>query len=309
GQTAVKCKKVVDPATGRRVIHSATLPALIHFLACEGEPDHDFADDFLRTYQYFTTALDVARLLVIRYLNASMSIAECVQGKCVLPPMRTTAAAGPRPGESGSQKHEDSWEAEGGKEAGDTHLAGACKRPGGVWTNATAAASRDGWDRAIQFRVIGFIKRWVDSRPGDFSRSGAKRDCGYADADICLGVSSALEVLWLFLETIVLPDENFSSFGRNVLQKLSDAETAWQVPRPAKDFMLMPLTARTLRIPKSDSACVLKIEEMCDAANLLPSPSLPSMTLKVSEEKDGAAPLSGLDPVHLAQELAILEHG
>ncbi|KAG5457638.1 MAG: ras guanine nucleotide exchange factor domain-containing protein [Olpidium bornovanus] len=33
------------------------------------------------------------------------------------------------------------------------------------------------------------------------------------------------------------------------------------------------------------------------------------MTLKVSEEKDGAAPLSGLDPVHLAQELAILEHG
>ncbi|KAJ3182085.1 Ras protein-specific guanine nucleotide-releasing factor [Geranomyces variabilis] len=56
---------------GKPVVASGTLPALVQLLASEGATDSEYLLDFLTTYRYFAQALDVARLLIMRYIIIS----------------------------------------------------------------------------------------------------------------------------------------------------------------------------------------------------------------------------------------------
>ncbi|KAJ3248391.1 hypothetical protein HK104_007725, partial [Borealophlyctis nickersoniae] len=64
---------VVEPgADGKPVVVSGSVRALVKYLAPEeGTVDSGFMVDFLRTYRYFVEAVDVARLLIARYIYIS----------------------------------------------------------------------------------------------------------------------------------------------------------------------------------------------------------------------------------------------
>ncbi|KAJ3153322.1 hypothetical protein HDU86_005279 [Geranomyces michiganensis] len=56
---------------GKPLVASGTLPALVQLLASEGATDSEYLLDFLTTYRYFAQSVDVARLLIMRYMIIS----------------------------------------------------------------------------------------------------------------------------------------------------------------------------------------------------------------------------------------------
>ncbi|KAI9091803.1 ras guanine nucleotide exchange factor domain-containing protein [Phlyctochytrium arcticum] len=54
---------------GKTKVLSANLPDLVRLLASEGATDAEYVSDFLYTYRYFSDPKDVARLLILRYVE------------------------------------------------------------------------------------------------------------------------------------------------------------------------------------------------------------------------------------------------
>jgi hypothetical protein len=68
------CRKVaiLEKLHGKDSVKFATVPSLVHRLATVGlSTDHDFLTDFLRTYRYFASAVDIARLLIMIYIRSN----------------------------------------------------------------------------------------------------------------------------------------------------------------------------------------------------------------------------------------------
>jgi len=59
---------------GKQEVKFSTLPGLVNLLAYEGQSDLEYMVDFLRTYRYFSDPYDVARLLIIRYVECGEAI-------------------------------------------------------------------------------------------------------------------------------------------------------------------------------------------------------------------------------------------
>ncbi|KAK9766316.1 hypothetical protein K7432_004692 [Basidiobolus ranarum] len=72
---------ILEARTGKAMVRASSLRYLVRMLACEGQNDPNFMVDFLRTYRYFADPLDVARLLIIRYLNSTISIENRAKNK------------------------------------------------------------------------------------------------------------------------------------------------------------------------------------------------------------------------------------
>ncbi|KAJ3225262.1 Ras protein-specific guanine nucleotide-releasing factor [Clydaea vesicula] len=66
---------VCETVNGKKLIKAASLPCLIHILISGISLDHDFLSDFLRTYRYAGESLDVARLLILTYIDAKNAAA------------------------------------------------------------------------------------------------------------------------------------------------------------------------------------------------------------------------------------------
>ncbi|KAL3895111.1 MAG: hypothetical protein SGCHY_004893, partial [Lobulomycetales sp.] len=64
-------KPIMEHFQGKESIKLATVPALVFYLATAGvTTDHSFLTDFLRTYRYFASALDVSRMFITIYIRA-----------------------------------------------------------------------------------------------------------------------------------------------------------------------------------------------------------------------------------------------
>ncbi|ORY03532.1 ras GEF [Basidiobolus meristosporus CBS 931.73] len=72
---------ILESQTGKAMVRASSLRYLVKMLACEGQNDPNYIIDFLRTYRYFADPLDVARLLIVRYLNSTISIMRRAQEK------------------------------------------------------------------------------------------------------------------------------------------------------------------------------------------------------------------------------------
>lgn len=71
---AITCE--ISSKSGKTEIKTASVPALVHALVAGNmTTDHDFLTDFLRTYRYFSNSIDIARLLIMSYID-SMSISK-----------------------------------------------------------------------------------------------------------------------------------------------------------------------------------------------------------------------------------------
>lgn len=66
----------VETVDGKTKIVSATLPELVQQLASEGANDAEYVSDFLTTYRYFAEPEDVARLLIMRYVEVGETAKE-----------------------------------------------------------------------------------------------------------------------------------------------------------------------------------------------------------------------------------------
>jgi hypothetical protein len=68
---ALTAKPITEMLNGKERIALATVPCLVYNLATSGQTtDHEFLADFLRTYRYFASGLDVSRLLIMIYLRS-----------------------------------------------------------------------------------------------------------------------------------------------------------------------------------------------------------------------------------------------
>jgi hypothetical protein len=68
---ACRDKPVLEKLNGKDSVKFATVPVLVHILATSGlSTDHEFLTDFLRTYRYFASSVDVSRLLIMIYIRS-----------------------------------------------------------------------------------------------------------------------------------------------------------------------------------------------------------------------------------------------
>ncbi|KAI8815016.1 ras guanine nucleotide exchange factor domain-containing protein [Cladochytrium replicatum] len=196
-----------EVAGGRKVVKSAPVLGLVSLLSSEGTVDQTFMIDFLRTYRYFADAVDVARLLIVRYLEFSESLAKSAGTQ---QQSSKSKGAGGAVSAYFSRKKDD----EKGKGKSGTLQSQSSDLGAGVQ-----------WDQFLQLRTLNVFKKWVEHHPEDFLHNPPLH-----------------EILCLFLDTHVKKDPKRAVFGESLRQNLDSkmsilASGAQNRPRSGSSFL------------------------------------------------------------------------
>ncbi|KAJ3215349.1 RasGEF [Dinochytrium kinnereticum] len=151
---------LMEDSEGRNVIRGGTLPTLVNLLSAQGvSTDADFMMDFLKTYRYFADALDVARLLMLRYIE----IGWLMEGSST---SASSSASGLEKDHS-DKKGISAWYSK------STSSSTASSRGNISATVTTTGKEIDGF---LQLRVLNVFKKWIEGHPDDFSRNPQLHD-------------------------------------------------------------------------------------------------------------------------------------
>ncbi|KAJ3103709.1 RasGEF [Phlyctochytrium bullatum] len=167
---------LMEEHEGRTVIRGGTLPTLVNQLSVQGvSADPDFMSHFLRTYRYFADARDVARLLILRYLEVGWQLeAGSVDGG--LNSTGDIQSNIPEKVEKTEKPEKKGWysssKTKGNSSASSSTTASANSLSGSV---SAAAKEIDGF---LQLRVLNVFKKWIEAHPEDFSRNPALHELG-----------------------------------------------------------------------------------------------------------------------------------
>ncbi|KAJ3102225.1 RasGEF [Phlyctochytrium planicorne] len=196
---------VFEESDGKSLVRGATLPTLVHLLSSQGIiSDPDFMTDFLRTYRYFADSVDVARLLMLRYLEIGWSMDTNAVGggggggsssgttsvtssttalhidtnvSRYVPPLPVQAPPSEKKEKEVKEKKGlAAWMS--GSSSKDTKATPSptsttSSTPTPSTTSNTAAAASAGkeLDGFLQLRVLNVFKKWIEAHPDDFSRN------------------------------------------------------------------------------------------------------------------------------------------
>ncbi|KAI8824055.1 ras guanine nucleotide exchange factor domain-containing protein [Fimicolochytrium jonesii] len=201
---------------GKLTVVSGRLPDLVQVLASEGTTDAEYIVDFLTTYRYFADPVDVARLLIMRYVtvggdppisaeseteaeeegtNVSESLADFLSYLKKADPVKKSTETNPRKlSKSGSSSSED-------------------------------------WGRLLQLKILNVFKKWIDLYPLDFDQT----------RELYL-------LTVLFLQKHVETQPTRSVFASSMLQNLHEKLDAYRAHEP------MPLSPSQLLVPAYQAA-------------------------------------------------------
>ncbi|KAJ3048112.1 RasGEF [Rhizophlyctis rosea] len=162
----------MDIEKGKKQVVSGTLPALVQLLAPEGSIDSDYIADFLTTYRYFAEAVDVARLLIVRYVILTSSIptgngSSAGSGNVSRKPSieRKNSKKEDKKVKKEKEKEEKKEEKKGG---GFLGLGGSSKASSSQPAPQQEVPETVG---IVQLRILNIFKKWVDTHAEDFDEN------------------------------------------------------------------------------------------------------------------------------------------